>query len=299
MRVVQLTDIHMPADPEDETVMELLAGIDLLDPAATLAAVLDDVASLAVAPDLVVCTGDLGDRGHPASYRRLNAMLRGLGVPTVVLPGNHDLAAELEAHLPGGNVVTAPTARTYGSWTFAFARTGNTEWGELGGEQVGALGDALEQASARHVFVWLHHPPVPVHEGALADADFLADDLRALHARVPLAGMAAGHVHASVTTRLDDVAVLATQSTFFGAGGPGYRIVDFGDDGTYRSETRGFPAMTTMTDEMRDRLVAVSRRRAAERAAQPKRRGDEHEAVAEVRAWRDEADRRRGRAPLA
>lgn len=297
MRVVQLTDIHMPADGADETVMEMLAGIDLLDPADTLAAVLDDVASLATAPDLVVCTGDLGDRGHPASYRRLNAMLDALGLPVLVLPGNHDLPDAFDEHLPGGRVALAPPVLGAGAWTFAFARSGNTEWGELGRAQVIALGDRLEEAGAGNVFVWLHHPPVPIHAGALPDADFLAEDLLALHQRFAVAGLAAGHVHQSVDAHLGPIAVHATQSTFFGGGGPGYRIVDFADDGTYRTETRGFPAMTSMTEAKRDRLLEVSRRRAAMKAGHTPVRGDETAALAEVHEWLVEADQRRGRPP--
>jgi 3',5'-cyclic AMP phosphodiesterase CpdA len=42
-------------------------------------------------PELVVATGDLTHRGGPAQHDRAAAFLRGLGVPVVTVPGNHDI----------------------------------------------------------------------------------------------------------------------------------------------------------------------------------------------------------------
>jgi 3',5'-cyclic AMP phosphodiesterase CpdA len=44
-----------------------------------------------VRPDLVVATGDLAHRGRRAQHQRAAALLRGLGVPVVAVPGNHDI----------------------------------------------------------------------------------------------------------------------------------------------------------------------------------------------------------------
>ncbi len=52
-----------------------------------------------------------------------------------------------------------------------------------------------------------------------------------LHGRHRIAGVAAGHVHGPHDVTFGDIAVHATPSTFMGAGGPGYRIFDFGPDG--------------------------------------------------------------------
>jgi 3',5'-cyclic AMP phosphodiesterase CpdA len=42
-------------------------------------------------PELIVATGDLTHRGRAAEHDRAAAFLRGLGVPVVTVPGNHDI----------------------------------------------------------------------------------------------------------------------------------------------------------------------------------------------------------------
>jgi len=51
------------------------------------------VASLVerVEPELVVASGDLTHRGRPDQHQRAARFLRGLGLPLVVIPGNHDI----------------------------------------------------------------------------------------------------------------------------------------------------------------------------------------------------------------
>src|SRR3990170_3072359 len=104
MRVVQITDTHVPADPRDQTVLDMLCAVETVDPVVNLQIILDDIRTLDPVPDFVIATGDLADRGHPASYHRLRTLLQPLEVPVYASPGNHDLADELSRHLPGGNV---------------------------------------------------------------------------------------------------------------------------------------------------------------------------------------------------
>jgi 3',5'-cyclic AMP phosphodiesterase CpdA len=42
-------------------------------------------------PDLVVASGDLTHRGRPAQHDRAAAFLRGLDLPVLAVPGNHDI----------------------------------------------------------------------------------------------------------------------------------------------------------------------------------------------------------------
>ena len=44
-----------------------------------------------IAPTLVVVTGDLTHRGQRAQHEGAAALLRGLGLPAVAVPGNHDI----------------------------------------------------------------------------------------------------------------------------------------------------------------------------------------------------------------
>src|SRR5260370_19830269 len=45
---------------------------------------------LAPRPDVALATGDLVERGEPAEYARLRAILDRLAIPLYVIPGNHD-----------------------------------------------------------------------------------------------------------------------------------------------------------------------------------------------------------------
>ena len=65
MRVVQITDTHVPADARDQTVLEMLCAVETVDPVVNLQIILDDIRTLDPAPDFVIATGDLADRGHP------------------------------------------------------------------------------------------------------------------------------------------------------------------------------------------------------------------------------------------
>ena len=45
----------------------------------------------AIAPELIVATGDLTHRGHPDQHRRAAELLHSLGAPVLAVPGNHDI----------------------------------------------------------------------------------------------------------------------------------------------------------------------------------------------------------------
>ena len=73
VRVLHLSDLHAGTVEEPEVEHAL----------RTLAAELE--------PELVVATGDLTHRNHDAQHERSGALLRSLGRPLVVIPGNHDI----------------------------------------------------------------------------------------------------------------------------------------------------------------------------------------------------------------
>jgi Icc protein len=293
MRVVQITDTHVKADRDDLAVIEWFGGVTLHDPADSLAFLLGEIDSLDVRPDLVVASGDLADRGHPAAYRTLNGMLDDLGVPVLAIPGNHDLIDNFDAHLPGG-VVELGTMHEADGWTFLFARSGNTEWGELGTAQVERLSAQLATRTNENIFVWTHHPPMNLMGPYGPDAPFLAEDIGVLHDRHGVRGIAAGHVHGEHNVHLGSIPVHATPSTFMGAGGPGFRIFDFTTNG-FTTTVRSWPERSTMTDEKRDTLVANLGARTRQMAAEPVERDLEAHARAHVLEWFEEAESRRGR----
>ena len=73
LRVLQVSDLHAGTLEEPEVENDL----------RTLVAEL--------APELVVASGDLTHRNTPEQHGRAAALLRSLGPPLLVIPGNHDI----------------------------------------------------------------------------------------------------------------------------------------------------------------------------------------------------------------
>jgi len=282
-RVVQVTDTHVTTASGAVTVLGLLADIDAGDPMIHLDAVLESIASLEPAADVIVGTGDLADTGDPEAYRRWRERFLPLDVPVWVLPGNHDLADAFDAHLVGDGIDSATSSR-HGDWSFLYVRTGNTEWGEIDPDHIAELRSELAASDAAHVFVWIHHPPVGQH---LAAHEMLVrEDLRAVLAGDDrVRAIAAGRVHVAAEHELDGIPVFLAPSTYTGRPAPGFRTFDLHSDGTVVSAVHHIESRFTFDDEQ----VAGLRSMAAARyAAEPEARRDAGlQARAEVERWRD------------
>ena len=290
LRVVQVTDTHVTAAPGAPTVLGLLADIDAGDPMVHLDLVLDHIAELDPAPDVLVGTGDLADTGDPAAYRRWRERFLPLGVPVWVLPGNHDLADAFDTHLVGAGVHAATSSR-HGVWEFLYVRTGNTEWGEIDPNDAEDLRAVLAASDAAHVFVWIHHPPVG--QRLEAHETLVRADLRAVLAGDDrVRAIAAGHVHVAAEHDLDGVPVYLAPSTYTGRPAPGYRTFDLHPDGTVVAEVHHIESRFTFDATQVARLVAMAQERYA---AEPEARRDAApHARAEVEAWRDAVSARLG-----
>lgn len=194
MRIVQLSDLHLQAPPA------LLYG--RLDTAAYLAAALARITTLA--PDLLLLSGDLVDRGSAGEYAYLAQCLAPLPCPVALLPGNHDQRENLRAAFP-----TQPWAAT------ACHQRRETPVGTLllldtlvPGQEYGMVDQAaldwLDGAcpAAGRVLLALHQPPFPIGiPGMDAIACRGADLLEAWLGRHPnVEAVLCGHVHRSVCT---------------------------------------------------------------------------------------------------
>jgi 3',5'-cyclic AMP phosphodiesterase CpdA len=72
-RVLHLSDLHFGRNDKPESIEALAALIEQ------------------VQPELVIASGDLTHRGVRSQHEKAAAFLRGLGLPLVVIPGNHDI----------------------------------------------------------------------------------------------------------------------------------------------------------------------------------------------------------------
>ncbi|SFT44745.1 phosphodiesterase [Halomonas saccharevitans] len=182
MRLVQITDCHLHADPAAKGRL----GVPLRQLEAVIEAVNRE------RPDRVVVSGDISQDETAASYELAERTLSRLDAPWCWLPGNHDrtdLMAECRA---------LPDELDLGDWRALLLDTQvrGREGGELGAERRAAL-EARLAGDDRPTLLFLHHPPLPVGTAWL-DAIGLADaeafwGLIAPHRQVR--AVCFGHVH--------------------------------------------------------------------------------------------------------
>lgn len=207
LRVLQLTDCHLRADPDGA-----LLGMKTRD---SLDAVLELVAQQEERPDLVLVTGDLAQEGSVAAYRCLQERLAGFPCPVVWFMGNHDESGSM--HLVGEEAGLLPRSLALGHWHFIFLDSScpGKVHGQLTESELRHLREQLDAAGDRHVLVALHHHPMPVGSVWL-DAIGLRNgqDFRQLvEGRSAVKVVLWGHVHQAFDQTRDGIRWLASPST--------------------------------------------------------------------------------------
>ncbi len=259
MRIVQVTDTHLFADPATRSL-----GVET---DASLRVVLTAVADLDPAPDALLLTGDLGHDEKPESYERLAAFVAPLSCPIYWLPGNHDSPDTMRPALGE----RGPGSHELGEWRLITLSTHipGIDSGRLGAEELGRLADSLGEAHSlgRPTLVALHHPPVPVESRwldrlALEDSEAFFQVLDRVGApRLVLAG----HVHQEQMLVRAGVTILTTPSTCgqFAPDSPefrqdevpaGFRVLDLAADGSFSTRVVRVPGSGAI-DEARLRWM--------------------------------------------
>ncbi|WP_290651059.1 3',5'-cyclic-AMP phosphodiesterase [Aquisalimonas sp.] len=210
LRVLQITDTHLYGDSGR------LAGVDT---EATCRAVIDAVRQRAACTDLLLLTGDLvhdGATETDAAYREAKRQFDGLGVPGLVIPGNHDDAERLARVFRNGPVQRRDHFIA-GDWLFLMldSTVPGTTGGHLSAERLVRLDRCLAAYPDRHAVVCLHHQPLPVGCGwidriGLDNADALFE---VLDRHTPVRALIWGHVHQEFDSWRGSVRLLASPST--------------------------------------------------------------------------------------
>ncbi|MCG6113943.1 MAG: phosphodiesterase [Mesorhizobium sp.] len=184
---------------------------DRYDTAAALTRAVDALNRLDPRPDVVLFTGDLGDKGTPQEYVRIRELLSVLEIPLFVIPGNHDKRdAMLEAfadvaYLPRGSAFFHYAVEDYPIRLVGLDTVAPQEFGagELCAERLAWLDETLAAAPDRPTIIFMHHPPFDTGIGHMdrikcANGPALAE-LVARHPQVER--ILCGHVHRPVQTR--------------------------------------------------------------------------------------------------
>jgi Icc protein len=243
IRLLQFTDTHLMADPA--------ASLRGVRTQASLEACLAHARRRHLPADLIAVTGDLV-QDDPAGYGSLELLFDSLGAPVLLIPGNHDVPAELERRLSHAPFQVGGT-RVVGRWAIIMLATwfAGSEDGEgrLGADELHRLEAALAAHRDQHVLVCLHHQPIPM-EAAGLDALGLrdADPFLAVIDRHPqVRAVAWGHAHQALDVFRGAVRCMCTPSTcmqfkprdpgfVIDDRPPGYRVLDLHDDGGIATE---------------------------------------------------------------
>ena len=167
-----------------------------------LTAVLRECVALPVL-DAIVVTGDLADHGDAAEYDELFAALP-RQVPTLVLPGNHDLADPLRAalHAHGAAPDLNASLRVPGLHVIGLDShlDGHVE-GVLGADALAYAHDQLADGD-EPVLLAMHHPAVPVGHITMDRFGLQnpADLATLVKSSSRVVGILTGHVHTALAT---------------------------------------------------------------------------------------------------
>jgi Icc protein len=206
VRALQITDLHILPDAG-----AMLYGTDT---SRSLRAVLDAAMALPAPPTVVLATGDLAEDGSEASYRRLRSILVETGLPTHVVPGNHDSVDAMRSSLLGDAIQMTPVVEV-GAWRVVLldSRVPGKSHGFLERAELERLSAALADGAGRPVLIGVHHGPVspcPSTGCQLQNAGAL---LGLLAAHPAARAVISGHAHVELSTRFEHVDLLMTPST--------------------------------------------------------------------------------------
>jgi Icc protein len=208
IRVLQLTDLHLYADPEGRLLGQ--------NTRRTFEMVIELAEAKHWPPDVILLTGDLIHDEHIASYRFLKERLVSLQVPCHCIPGNHDRVDLLGSHLDPDAAADFRT-RPLGPWELALldSTIPGEEGGRLQQRSLDGLDRHLTEHPTRPTLVCLHHQPVPV--GSRWMDSMMVENGAALLALARrhenLRGIIWGHVHQAFREVRHDTLLLATPST--------------------------------------------------------------------------------------
>ncbi|HZX06694.1 metallophosphoesterase [Kribbella sp.] len=153
--------------------------------------------------DVVLATGDLADHGLPEEYVEVARELT-FDVPTLVLPGNHDVSHPFRALVsaPGeGHPVNQLHDVGPARFLLVDSTVEGKDHGYLTEETLGWLESSLNEPFDGPIFLAMHHPPFELHhpvmdQWKLENPDALAKILTAK----PVTAVLTGHVHNAITS---------------------------------------------------------------------------------------------------
>lgn len=196
MKFIHLTDPHV-----------ISGGLPLYgrDPAAGLAAAVDDINNRHGDAELVAMTGDITNWAEKSSYETVAEIIKPLTMPCVLILGNHDDRANYRKVFTNGlddgnGFIQGVRQTSAGAFIFLDTHEPGSAGGTFCAERAAWLEKTLA-ATEGPLFLFMHHPPFPVGIAymdniALADQDAFAAIVRPHASRIR--HLFFGHVHRAI-----------------------------------------------------------------------------------------------------
>lgn len=251
VRLVQITDPHLFADPEGQ-----LLGVNT---ANSLNAVINTIQAVKYPADMLLASGDISQDYSGESYRNFVEAIKPLNLPCHYIPGNHDDPRIMYLHMQGERVYGHRRVLA-GNWQIILLDS--TVRGKPGGHMAESELEIIRSAIAaepdKHVLLVMHHNPVLV-DCAWLDQHCMENGAQFLKemGRYPqVKGMLWGHVHQQLDTEYQGenhrLSLMATPSTciqfkplssYFALDAlqPGYRLLELKPDGSMLTNVYRIP----------------------------------------------------------
>ncbi len=159
-RILQITDTHIA--PPTRKVGGLLNTAELFEQA--IEKIKDDLPRFGKI-DKVIVTGDLSEFGDPESYVFFKSNIDSLGIPYLVIPGNHDCRETMKLSFTNQTFSPGNTDMNWHHCLDDFDLIGldsclaSQGKGELSPQSLTFLSQALSNNKTKPVLIALHHPP--------------------------------------------------------------------------------------------------------------------------------------------
>jgi 3',5'-cyclic-AMP phosphodiesterase len=211
--IAQLSDPHIR--PEGV----LYQGVT--DSNAAFAAGIEHVLALDRRPDVLLLTGDLVDTGQPDEYDALRAILDGLPLPVLVIPGNHDDRENLRKAFSDQTYLPAEGPLHYCVDDYPVRIIGldstvpGLHHGHIDAAGLEWLEATLSADPVKPTLLMLHHPPFSCGIPYMDQYRYFEGDAMAAVVRRfdNIEMVLCGHVHRSMLTRWANTVVCSCPST--------------------------------------------------------------------------------------
>ena len=208
IRVLHVTDPHLFAD-SDSSLRGTVTHSSLQN-------VLSHIQRSGWSADLIAMTGDLIQDDSREAYDRFCELMRPLGLPVYCIPGNHDVRAIMKDALASPEFHYCESVM-HGNWLIAGIDSciRDDAAGRIDDQEMERLEKLLDETTADHALICLHHPPLPVgckwldSVGLRNGEEFLRLITRTGKVRATIFG----HVHQEFEGSHDSVQIIGTPST--------------------------------------------------------------------------------------